>query len=249
MEADPASQVAPRDRHLCWDGYYNARDLGGLRTCDGRETRWGAVVRSEAPHLLTAGGWSALYAHGIRTIIDLRNADEIKSDVATRPAALPTVRIPLEAAEDVEFWAGRVIPGQFGTPVYYRPFLDHFPHRIAGVLGAIAQARPGGVLVHCAQGRDRTGLVTLVLLALVDVVAEDIAADYVMSGQRLTPLFDRLGQQDQAPVIEAYLAGAGTSAQEIIISTLADLNAEAYLRSAGLDEGALAALRSRLLTT
>lgn len=249
MEAGPASPLGPRDRHLSWDGCYNARDLGGLRTSHGCETRWGAVVRSEAPHLLTAQGWSALYAHGIRTIIDLRNVDEIKPDLATRPAALPTARIPLQAAEDAQFWAGRVVPGQFGTPVYYRTFLDHFPHRIAGVLGAIAQAREGGVLVHCAQGRDRTGLVTLVLLALAGVVADDIAADYVMSSHRLAGLFGHLGQKDQAPEIEAYLTGAGTSAQEIIISTLADLDAEAYLRSAGLDESALAALRARLVTT
>lgn len=248
MEADPASLVSPRDRHLLWDGCFNARDLGGLRTSHGRETRWGAVVRSEAPHLLTAEGWSALYAHGIRTIIDLRNADEIKPDIATRPAVLPTIRLPLDRAEDAEFWAGRATAAQFGTPVYYRTFLEYFPHRIASVLGAIAQARPGGVLVHCAQGRDRTGLVTLVLLALVGVVTEDIAADYVMSGHRLTPLFERLGQQDQALAIEAYLTGAGTSAKEIIISTLAGLNAETYLRSAGLDDRALDALRTRLLT-
>jgi hypothetical protein len=65
-----------RDRHLDWEGCCNARDLGGLSTTDGRTTRWGAVARSERLDELTAAGWSALEAHGIRTIVDLRNHDE-----------------------------------------------------------------------------------------------------------------------------------------------------------------------------
>ena len=64
------------DRNLVWDGIFNARDLGGLRTDDGYRTRWSALVRSDGPDRLTEVGWTALYEHGIRTIIDLRNDDE-----------------------------------------------------------------------------------------------------------------------------------------------------------------------------
>jgi protein-tyrosine phosphatase len=235
------------DRCLDWDGCYNVRDLGGLPTADGRETRWGAVVRSEAPDLLTAGGWSALYEHGIRTIIDLRNADELQRGAA-RPAGLHTLRKPLDAAEDTEFWERWANGVHFGTPLYYQPFLKRFPHRVAGVLGAIAQARPGGVLVHCAVGRDRTGLITLLLLALVGVVAEDIAADYALSASGLAPLFKLLGQQNPGPMIDEYLARGGTSVREVIIDTLATLDVDAYLRAAGLGDGDLVALRARLLS-
>ncbi|MBN2146516.1 MAG: tyrosine-protein phosphatase [Anaerolineales bacterium] len=49
------------ERVLQWDGCINVRDLGGLRTGDGRTTRWGAVVRSDTPARLTAAGWSPLY--------------------------------------------------------------------------------------------------------------------------------------------------------------------------------------------
>jgi protein-tyrosine phosphatase len=248
MEADPVSPAVPRNRCLDWEGCYNVRDLGGLRTADGRETRWGAVVRSEAPDLLTAAGWSALHEHGIRTIIDLRNNDEITRDVALHSAGLPVVRLPLDAAEDAEFWDRWATGGQFGTPLYYRPFLDGFPQRIASVLGAIAHARPGGVLVHCAQGRDRTGLITLLLLALADVAVEDIAADYVLSIHHLAPRYGRLGREDQGPAIEEFLTRAGTSAREIIISTVVSLEVDPYLRSSGLDDEDLAALRARLLT-
>jgi protein-tyrosine phosphatase len=236
------------NRWLAWDGCYNGRDLGGFRTADGRETRWGAVVRSAAPYLLTRDGWSAVQEHGIRTIIDLRNDDEIQPDIAPRPADLLVVRLSMDAAQDAAFWDRWATGGQCGTPLYYRPFLDRFPHLVAGVLGAIAHARPGGVLVHCVQGRDRTGLVTLVLLALVGVAAQDIAADYVLSADLLRPLFGRLGVADQGPVIEEFLTRSGTSARDVIISTLASLDVEAYLRSAGLGNDDLAALRARLLT-
>jgi protein-tyrosine phosphatase len=229
------------DRRLDWDGCFNVRDLGGLPTADGRETRWGAVVRSEAPDLLTADGWSALYEHGIRTIIDLRSDDELTRD-AERRADLHIVRRPLDAVEDAEFWDRGTAGGQFGTPLYYRPFLDHFPHRIVGVLGVIAQARLGGVLVHRAAGRHRTGLITLLLLALVGVAAEDIA-DYALSVSGLARLFTLL----EGPGIDAYLACAGTSAREVIISTLGSLDVDAYLRVAGLGNVDLAELRARLL--
>jgi len=60
------------NRILTWDGCTNVRDLGGFNASNGYKTRWGAIVRSDHPAKLTADGWSALYAHGIRTIISLR---------------------------------------------------------------------------------------------------------------------------------------------------------------------------------
>ena len=84
------------DRHLDWQGCHNARDLGGLRTADGGETRWGAVVRADAPDQLSADGWAALEAHGIRTIVDLRNDDELRPDLVDRPPGLTTLHLPLD---------------------------------------------------------------------------------------------------------------------------------------------------------
>ena len=53
---------------------------------------------------------------------------------------------------------------QFGTPLYYAPFVERFPERIEQVLDAIEQAPPGGVLFHCVGGRDRTGMVAIAAL-------------------------------------------------------------------------------------
>ena len=150
-------------------GCFNVRDLGGLRTADGRVVRRGALVRADALERLTAAGWRALEAHGVRTVVDLRNADEIGADAAPRPAGLTTVRLALDRIEDREFWDRWSDGPVFGTPLYYRPHLDRFAHASAAVVAAIAHAAPGGVAYHCAGGRDRTGMITILLLALAGV--------------------------------------------------------------------------------
>jgi hypothetical protein len=139
--------MAP-DRHLDWEGCCNARDLGGLPTTDGRTTRRGAVARSERLDELTAAGWSALEAHGIRTIVDLRNHDERRPLGDRCPASVAIVHVPLDDRADTRFWDrwGHLD----GTPLFFRPFLDAKPERCAAALEAIANAGPGGVLFHCA---------------------------------------------------------------------------------------------------
>ncbi len=235
------------DRHLHWDGCANVRDLGGLPTAAGGETRRGALVRADALSRLTGDGWSALLDHGVRTVIDLRNDDELEPDVAARPLELTTVHVALDGIEDAEFWAAWTGRAAFGTPLYYRAFLDHFPQRPARVLAAIAHARPGGVAVHCGIGRDRTGLIAILVLALAGVTAEDIAADYALSSDRVRLLLARLGEPDHVAEIDALYDREGTTAAAVVIGLLATLDVEAYLRAAGLGVGDLAALRARVV--
>lgn len=220
-------------RRLDWEGCSNVRDLGGLPTVDGRKTAWGAVVRGDSPDRLTAAGWEALIAHGIRTIVDLRNEDELGAD-ADRPAGVTTVHLPLDGVDDTEFWDEWGSGPMFGTPLYYRPHLERFPERSAAVLRTIAQAEAGGVLIHCVGGQDRTGQVAMLLLAIARVEPKEIAADYCLSVN---------GERDE------FLAARGTSASEVILATLAALDVEATMGAAGagLSEDELAALRGRLL--
>jgi protein-tyrosine phosphatase len=214
-------------RQLDWEGGVNVRDLGGLRTRDGGETARGAVVRSGSPDGLSERGWEALRAYGIRTIVDLRNDDE--RDAEPR-AGVETLHLPLDRVEDEGFWSQWASGPEFGTGLYYRPHLDRFPERNARVIEAIARAEPGGVLFHCVGGRDRTGQITLLLLSLAGVEPEEIAADYCLSA----------GEGD------GFLTARGTSSTEVILSVLAELDVEAYLREAGVSEADLESVRARL---
>jgi protein tyrosine/serine phosphatase len=236
----------PKDRSLAWDGCFNVRDLGGLATTDGRLIRHGAVVRADKLNGLAAAGWGALISHGVRTVVDLRDPSEHLPDAAPRPPDLTTLSLPHEDQTDVAFWEQwRPVSG---TPLYYRAFLEHAQPRIAAVLAAIAEASAGGVVVHCAAGRDRTGLVTLVLLAALGVPPDAIVADYALSAEGLRRRSIHLGHADEDIVAQEHLRRANTTMAAALTSLLSTLDVEAYLRAGGLTDSQLAALRRRLIT-
>jgi hypothetical protein len=234
-------------RHLDWEGCFNVRDLGGLATKTGRRTRQGRLVRADSLEGLTPAGWSALSAHGVRTVIDLREPDEIGNDASPRPASVRTIHLPLDGSEHREFWEIWGAGPQFATPLYYGPHLERFPERSAAVISAIARADPGGVVYHCGGGRDRTGQITMLVLALVGVSAEDIAADYALSIERVRALYAARGRRDDGPLLDAFWTARGTTASEVITTTLAELDVETRLVEAGVTREDLVALRQRLL--
>jgi hypothetical protein len=237
------------ERHLEWQGCFNVRDLGGIPAAAGMRTQRGALVRADSLNRLTAEGWQALIDHGVRTVIDLRNEDERArgGDVAARPPQVRTVELPLDGSGDREFWDKVERGPQFATPLYYRAHLQRKPQLTAAVLAQIAAAPPGGVAFHCVGGRDRAGQVAMVTLSLLGVPAHEIAADYALSAERLAGLFAAVGREDEGPLIEAFLAERGTSAAEIIETTLSSLDVGALMLAGGLGEDDLAALRGRLL--
>lgn len=223
-----------QDRQLDWEGCHNIRDLGGLHTLHGRQTRWRAVVRADDPSNLTPAGWEALYAYGIRTIISLRTAgmNEDELVVANRPADLVTFEAAIEDLTDAEFTQQWASSDLWCTPLYYQDALSRWPQRHAAVVSAIAYAQKGGVLFHCRRGNDRTGIIALLLLALVGIGADEIAYDY-----ELSPDPDR----------ERLLQEQHTSTREVILNVLAILDAQTYLLDAGLSQADLDAAKDRLL--
>ncbi|MEA5359425.1 tyrosine-protein phosphatase [Amycolatopsis sp., V23-08] len=252
-------------RAVAWDGFFNTRDLGGLPTRSGETTAYGAFFRSADPRFVTDSGWAQAREAGVRTIVDLRNEDEIQPGAGSRTAqagsaqftahsagpATPTgitrLEVPLDDIDDVEFWQQLNRDQLNGTPLYYPLFLQRKAGRCAAVVKAIAHADPGGVLFHCGAGRDRTGLITLLLLALVGVEPRAIAADYDVSAEAVKTLFAAMGTDDQAPIIEAVLAERGTTAEEAVLAVLDGFDVEHYLLDAGVSRDELRSVRHRLL--
>jgi protein-tyrosine phosphatase len=204
-------------------------------------------VRADALSRLSADGWRRLRAHGVRTIVDLRNDDELGPDAAAGRAGVETVHVALDGAEDTAFWEPWRRTPAFGTPLYYAAHLERFPERSARAVAAVARARPGGVAVHCGVGRDRTGLVSLLVLALVGVEPEAIAADYALSSERVSLLLVDRGEPDHVPEVEAFLADRGTTGAQLVADLVAEVDVEAALRAGGLGDDDVAALRARLL--
>jgi protein-tyrosine phosphatase len=227
-------------RNLDWDGCVAAGDLGGLRTADGRTVRPGALVRADSVDGLTAAGWAALGAHGVRTVLDLRNPDE-RDRLCPRPPGVATLLVPLDVVEDRAFWDTWAAGPQFGTPLYYGPWLRRFPHRAADAVAAIARAPEGGVLFHCVRGRDRTGLVALLVLSLLGVPPAEVAADYARSAERVRP------HDPYAAAIDVFLRDRGATGAELVLELLATVDVAASLRSGGLADEDLDRLRIRAL--
>jgi len=228
------SKLMIGNRILEWDGCNNVRDLGGLPACDGRKTRWGALVRSDDPFKLTTKGWDALWAHGVRTIISLRTEGktEYDFDVKVLPPGIELLSVAIEDLSDAEFVERWAATDLWCTPLYYQDALMRWPKRHAEVIAAFVHAQPGGVLFHCVRGVDRTGIIALLMLALVGVSDDDIVIDYEMSPD---------------PERDELLSTRGTSSREVILDTLANIDIEAYLLAAGLGLSDLEAARERFL--
>jgi protein-tyrosine phosphatase len=245
-ERDPGREPG-RERHLDWEGCYNARDLGGIRSRDGRAIRWGAIVRADALEDLTEDAWAAVEEHGIRTIIDLRNDDERKEDLFPRPKSINTLVMPIDNIEVDEFWKDFKTGWQFGTPIFYAPHVKRFPEATAGVIQAIANAPEGGVLYHCAGGRDRTGLITMLLLGLLNVDETTIAADYVLSKERLTRRFNKLGDPDAGILIDNFLAERGMTLSSSLLLAHRAVDHDAWRKAGNVTDDIVAKLESRIL--
>jgi hypothetical protein len=254
------------DRVIRWEGWYNARDLGGLPTVTGSRTRRGRLIRSADTRFITAAGWQAAHDAGVRLVIDLRNPDEVEPGSlptatlgagmfavpatrppAARPAGIATMLIPLDDIGDLGLWRRLNEQGLNGTPLYYRPFLDAKPGRVAAVLTAIARAPgDGGVVFHCGIGRDRTGLISLLLLCLAGVTPEAIVADYELTLDQLAPLYTALGLERDERDVREYLRSRGTTLSETITALIRDLDVAEYLTAAGVGGTDIDALRGCL---
>jgi hypothetical protein len=239
--------AARLERHLEWDGVFNVRDLGGLPTSDGGVVVDGALVRADSVLRLSAAGWRALREHGVRTIVDLRDPEVETGLYAEAAGDVDLVRIPVLRFADDEFW--RSVRGERDACRFYLAALTRWPVEFGAAVRAVAGARAGGVLVHCQVGKDRTGLVTALILAAIGVPPAEIAADYDLSRVRLARFYELAAEDGElaATAQHAQLAIRNGSRAAAMAELLELLDVAAYLQGAGVSADDLSALRARLV--
>jgi len=262
--SSPSSPSSHEARRLDWDACYNARDVGGYPLAGGGRTRWGRFFRADNLRRLSARGRAALLASGVRTVIDLRSPFELgidpypfpPADAAGGDAGLPAYRnLPvLDPADAAEAAA---LAGAATVEAMYAAMLAHGRARLGAILRAVAAAPAGGVLVYCHAGKDRTGLVTALVLAVAGAAPADVAADYAVSGGYLRPWYAEQVRRVPDAAARVRLARSlrsplNATRPESMRATLAHLDRsyggpEAYLAGAGVADAELAALRRRIV--
>lgn len=224
----------------------NARDLGGYPTIDGAVTRRRSLLRADDLAQLTPEGVQALADYGIETVLDLRWPEEIATAPSPVPPRLPRVRyvsVSLLADTPADWGA---LGGYCAKEQWKCTVLERLRPRLKLALGAIASAGPGPLLFHCVAGKDRTGIIAALLLALADVVPEAIAADYAASTENLRDAYlRRYRDGDPAAIIEAVRC------PEAAVYNMLDYleragGTRAYLTGIGLDTAEIDRLRGRL---
>jgi protein tyrosine/serine phosphatase len=224
--------------HLDWPGCLNVRDLGGLPLTGGGTVRERVLVRSDSPSFLTEDGVTAATAYGLSRIIDLRRPDEIDLEPSRLAGLSAHLHLPVQVPGD---------PIEGPWVHLYAGLLERRPELFARAVAAIADAPEGPVLVHCAAGKDRTGLVVALALSLVGADVDALADDYEITNQRLAPRYAGL-----APDRDVLAGRELPPNRHVILGALEHLRArhgsvEAYLSHGGLTPGHLRALRARLV--
>ena len=229
-----------RQGDLVIGGLANVRDLGGLRRTDGSTTPAGVFIRAEMLDRLALEGWGALRDHGVRTVIDLRRPAE---RTGTVPDDIRLVHIDLDGDEP-DFWASFEADGRWGTPLYYLAHLQELPHRLNGVLNAIAEAEDGAVLFHCGAGWDRTGLVAAVLLRALDVTSDSAVADYVRSFENADAMAALHGRSFDVDERIEVLARFGHDPESAFRGVYDQLDLDEWFAGAAVSEDTVRAVRT-----
>lgn len=239
-------------RHIPLEGAVNFRDLGGYRTASGRTIRWRTFFRADDLSRLTRTDRDAVRRLGIATVVDLRSRSEVERDrfpVDEIPVAFH--HVPLVAALPA-FEDFRRGPEFFAA--HYLDIAHRAGDQIARALEIVADPKAHPVIVHCAAGKDRTGVLVAVVLALLGVEDRHIAEDYALSAAAMDALLHRIVERmpEQRAAIMEVAAVMFSAAPAAITALLDGLRQEhgsiaAYAAAYGAGRDVVQALQSSLL--
>lgn len=239
------------ERRLPLAGSFNFRDLGGYETVDGHTVRWRRLFRSDALHRLTPEDLQHLEEIGLTAVFDLRSARELDEDgigpigegsIRHRHVPFhsnPTSRSPHEMQMDLF--------------ALYQRMLEEAAPCVNTIFTALAESDTYPAVFHCAAGKDRTGIISGLVLSALGVPEEQIVADYALTD---TFMADRLEALRKSPDFqERYKdinptwlrAEPQTMANTISLIKREHGSLEAYLYSCNVTPDHIGAMRETLL--
>ena len=241
----------PTGRHLPLEGAVNFRDIGGYETADGAHVRWGVIYRADGLSELESRDLELLQERGIATVIDLRTSFERENGafpVETVPVSFHHLPL-METVPDFESF--RTVPGFLSST--YVDMVEGAGGQIAQAIEIMADASNIPLVYHCAVGKDRTGVLTAILLGILGVPHETIVADYALSTLAMDKVRDRLiarYPEAEEQIREAKeLLSAEPRNMEFLLTTIEQQwgSIEAYAHHLGISAETCTALRSALL--
>ncbi|MFC3504958.1 tyrosine-protein phosphatase [Micromonospora krabiensis] len=239
------------NRHIPFSATFNFRDVGGYTGHAGRTVRSGRLYRSDSLHRLGETDRAAFSALGVRTVIDLRRPYEVERDGRVPDwDGLTWRHIHPEHAE----WDEK--PHQPGTDLAryladrYADLAQTGTAGLAEAVGLIADSTSAPVVVHCVAGKDRTGIVCALTLAVLGVADDVIAEDYALSSVASRRFHDWVVASTQSGVdVPPPFLASPPDAMRLFLAELrrGHGSVEGYLRHAGVTDAQLAGLRDHLL--
>jgi protein-tyrosine phosphatase len=245
-----------RPRRITLERAFNFRDLGGYAANDRRTVRWGLIYRADGIHRIEGADLARVATLGIRTVVDLRTRGELADHgrVATESLAasyrhLPLLEhvwerdLPVAELDAVEFLSGR-----------YLDMLEKGASSIVSALSIMAEAERLPLVFHCSAGKDRTGVLAAILLSLLGVSDDDIAADYALSRAAMRELAEWVrterpeSYESMAAQPPAFLDAPPLAMRGFLVRARAQYGSLTdYVRSVGLTDRNVEALQSALL--
>ena len=239
-------------RRLAWPDCQNTRDLGGLPHTGGL-TRSGVLVRSDNLRSLNPAGLEAMVAYGVTTVIDLRS----ESEVATSPSPFaipdpfnyppPPAYMHMPLVDDATMLKLSEASDMFER---YLMMLEHRPAAFGAIFTTLARTE-GTAVFHCFAGKDRTGMVAAMSLALAGVGVDAIAADYAETdSQMATRYLEWLAAA--TPEQLEWMKDDLRCPPERIVGVLEHIDKRwggvtAYLEAAGVSQADISQLQAKLI--
>jgi protein-tyrosine phosphatase len=245
------TQKESNERLIALEGAVNFRDLGGYVAEGGFQTRWRVLFRADGLGDLTADDLEVMRTLGIRTVIDLRSGDELERgryDTDAHPVTFHHYPI-IEKLPDAEEFDRR--PGLLGSQ--YKEMLRDAGPAFLGVLQVLTSPDALPAVFHCTAGKDRTGVLSALVLSLLGVEEETVVADYALSGAAMVRLRAKIlvkypESRETIENISEVFSAEPAQMERLLDHLRAEYGSvEAYLRNLGAGDELIAALRAELL--